>query len=108
MVMTEAEEVTELIKRVVREPISNEFLHFLAWHPHTHFNSQALVQLLSRENATSAGEALNRLVASGLVKTRTLEGIPMYWLTQNEPAHNLVKAKFNSVNINECAIRPAE
>jgi hypothetical protein len=106
--MTESEEVAELIKRVIREPISCEFLQFLARHPHTRFNGQALVQLLSLESAGLAREALNRLVASGLVKTRTLDGAATFWLTQNEPAHNLVKIKFNRFNLSECASKPAE
>ena len=106
--MTESGEVTELIKRVIREPIRREFLHFLARHPHTRFNGQVLVQLLSPGSASLAEEALNRLVASGLVKTRTLDGVATYWLTQNEPAHDLVKTKFNNFNPSECTVTPAE
>lgn len=104
--MTEAEETIELINRVVCEPVSWELLHFLAWHPRTHFGGQALVQLLSPESSSRVKEGLNRLVASGLVRTLAKDGVATYWLTQSEPAHNLVKKKFNSDNLTLCSVKP--
>ncbi len=83
--MTESAEIDALVKEAISVPLCHELLRFLVTHPHTRFNRPALVHLFGLTKARVMEEALDRLVALGLVEGQIQSGLAVFWLTRAEP-----------------------
>jgi hypothetical protein len=67
---------------------SLELMLFFSRHPHARFNHSAVTHVL-RSKRFDAAIALKRLVEKKIVVSYTENGITLYALTKEEPAHSL-------------------
>ena len=67
---------------------SLELMLFFSRHPHARFNHSAVIHVL-RSKRFDAAIALKRLVEKKIVVSYTENGITLYALTKEEPAHSL-------------------
>ncbi len=73
---------------------SLELMWFFSRHPHARFNHSAVLHVLNSKRFDAA-IALKRLVDKKIVVTYTENGITLYALTKEEPAHGLAAQLVN-------------
>jgi len=93
---TECKKTRDLVDELCCDSYNSELLRFLARHPHARFNRQALVSGLVLGDMRRIEQALSQLVNKGLIEIWNGNGFSLYWLTQHEPTHNLIRAVFES------------
>ncbi len=92
--MTEAEEIRELIKEAVGEPLCRDLLHFMVVHPYTRFNRPALIHLFGLTKTSPMAEALDKLMSLRLIEGQIQSGLAVFWLTREEPTRSHALAWF--------------
>jgi hypothetical protein len=92
--MTESAEIDALVKDAISVPLCHDLLRFLYTHSYTRFNRPALVHLFGLTKARVMEEALDRLVALGLVEGNIQSGLAVFWLTRAEPIRKRLGAWF--------------
>jgi phage replication-related protein YjqB (UPF0714/DUF867 family) len=82
------DKLCNFIKEFADDLCSLELLLFFSRHPNARFNRTAVVHAITSKQFDT-GIALKRLIDQKVVITYTENGITLYALTKEEPAHSL-------------------
>ncbi|MFH1382987.1 MAG: hypothetical protein ABIH70_08895 [Chloroflexota bacterium] len=83
------DELCQFVNEFADDQCSLELIQFWGRHPHTRFSQLTLIHAFDRRRSETE-RTLRRLIAKGLVKTSTGNGVIFYWLTETEPLRSLV------------------
>jgi hypothetical protein len=85
-------ETRDRISAASHDKLCRELLHFFTRHPYTRFNRLALLHISGLSRSDRIEAALKYLVKIDFINTTS--GYDLFWLTRNEPLHNMLIDEF--------------